>query len=390
MSQPNATLTPYARGAGATPDWAHLRAEFPVVEKFAVFNGAEKAPISRVIEAAMRSWLDDAFQTGGQDAFSMAGTEETRSAVAAAFGMPTANTALIKNTSEGINIVAQGFPFEPGDNVVISSEEHENNTFPWRHAEARGISVRIATPDEDGRVTLERYLPLIDKRTRVLSAAWVSYGNGYRSDIARLSAFCSANDILLVVDGVQGVGVLADDIAYLGADVVVAGGHKAQFSLAGAGFLYASDRALACLRSPYAAKFSFTSNDRTQEHPTLAPSARRFEYGNPNFVGCWVQRRSAEFISSIGLAHIEARVKDLTTQLIEGAEKHQIAVRTPKPWAERAGIVSVAVGDAAAARARLRERGVLVSEKDGHVRASVHFYNSEADIERLIAELAAL
>lgn len=375
-------------GAAPEPDWAALRREFPALERFAFVNIAQKAPVPRSTEAALRSWLDDTFETVGEAAFSMSAIEATRDSVARTFGMESKNTALIKNTSEGMNIVAQGYPLVAGDNVVISSEEHENNTFPWRHARSRGVELRIARPDASGRVRLDAYAPLVDARTRVLSVAWVAYGNGYRSDLRALGAFCSERGILLVVDGIQAVGVLADRIDSLGADVVVAGGHKAQFSLAGAGFLYASDAAIGAITPPYAAKFSYTSNDRTQDEPQLAPDARRFEYGNPNFVGCWVQRRSAEFLHAIGLAKIEARVESLTTLLIDEADRRGIGIRTPRPWQERAGIVSFALASPAGEVVRrLRTRGVVVSEKDGHVRASVHFYNDESDIERLLDAL---
>src|SRR5262249_47573259 len=117
----------------------------------------------------------------------------------------------------------------------------------------------------------------------------------------------------------------------------------------------------------------------------------RFEYGNPNFLGCFVQRRSADFIRAIGLEHIEARVKDLTTRLIEGAEQRQIRVRTPRPWTERAGLVSFDLGKSAApAVAALKKRRIIVSEKDGFVRAGLHFYNDEADIDRLLDGLTEL
>jgi cysteine desulfurase/selenocysteine lyase len=176
----------------------------------------------------------------------------------------------------------------------------------------------------------------------------------------------------------------------LGADVVIAGGHKAQFSLAGAGLMYATPEMIEMLTPPYAAKFSFASLDRTLANPELAGDAHRFEYGNPNFLGCWVQKRSADYIRSIGLENIETRVRELTTRLMEAAENRQIRVRTPGPWAQRAGIISLDLGTdakAKAAVAALKERGVIVSYKDTHLRASVHFYNNEDDIDRLIETL---
>lgn len=385
------SASPAHRGPETPPDWEAIRRDFPTTEKFVYLDIARKAILPRRVEEAMRDWVRDIYDEAGAHAFSMEGVEETRRVVADVFGAPSDCVALVTNTSEGINVVAQGFPWHAGDNVVISEFEHENNTFPWRHLAARGVEVRWAKPDAQGRVTRKEYAALIDERTRVLAVAWVAYGNGYRADLKQLSAFCRERDVKLVVDGIQAVGVLATPIGELGADVLVAGGHKAQFGLAGAGFLYATPEMIEMLTPPYAAKFTFTSNDRMQPQPELAHDAHRFEYGNPNFLGRWVQKRSAEFIREIGLVHIEARVRELTTLLIEEAERRQLRVRTPRPWEERAGIVSFDLGrPAGQVVERLRERNVVVSEKDGHLRAAVHFYNCEDDVVRFLDALQSV
>ena len=371
--------------ASAQPDWEHIRQEFPTTSRWVYMDIARKAILPRRIEAGARDWFQNIYGNAGDEAFSMEAVEDTRRVVAEVFGAPTEQIALIKNTSEGVNVVAQGFPWRAGDNVVISDTEHEANTFPWRRLAERGVEVRWVSPDEQGRTTVACYEPAVDERTRIISAAWVTYGNGYRTDLPELSAFCRDRGIRLVVDGIQAVGVIADRLEKLGADVLVAGGHKAQFSLAGAGFMYATQEMIELLDPPYAAKFTFVSNDRRQEALELAHDAHRFEYGNPNFLGCWVQKRAARFIAQLGLDNIEARVRELTTRLVEEAARRQLRLRTPIPWEERAGIVSIDLGrHAGETVANLREQGIIVSEKDGHLRASVHIYNDEDDIERVL------
>jgi len=248
--------------------------------------------------------------------------------------------------------------------------------------------VRLAQAGPDGRITIDQYRDLIDARTRILAVGWVVYGNGYRADLKGLSDYCRERGIKFIVDGIQAVGIINEPLAETGADVLIAGGHKAQFSLAGAGIMYATDEMIEMLTPPYAAKFSFTSLDRTHPEPELAHDAHRFEYGNPNFLGRWVQKHSAEYVAAIGLENIENRVRHLTTHLIEAAESRQIRVLTPKPWAERAGIVSLDLGrDARAAVEALAAQGIIVSYKDGHLRASIHFYNSEDDLDRFMEAL---
>lgn len=372
------------------PDWAAVRADFPTTESFAYFDIANKAILPRQVEDAMQEWMHDIYGQAGAAAYSMACIEETRQVVGDVFGAPSRNLSLIKNTSEGINIVAQGFPWQAGDNVVISEFEHQNNIYPWRHLKDRGVEVRFAEPDGEGRITVDEYRDLVDDRTRILSVSWVSFGNGYRADIPTLAEFCRSQGVKLVVDGIQAVGVLETPISDLGADVFIAGGHKSQFSLTGAGFMVTSDEMLEMLTPPYAAKNTFATLDRLEPSPQLSTDGHRFEYGNYNYLGCWVQKRAAEYIANIGLSNIEARVRDLTTTLMEEADRRQIRVATPRPWTERAGIVSLDLGrHAAETQARLKAQNIITSEKGGNLRIALHIYNSEDDLERLLDAVQA-
>ena len=153
------------------------------------------------------------------------------------------------------------------------------------------------------------------------------------------------------------------------------------FSLAGAGFLYVRKELIPQIDPPYAAKFTFKSNDRMKNNIALASDAHRFEYGNPNYLGTYVQRRGSEFISNIGLEHIESRVRELSTFLIESALQRGLKVRTPRDWKKRAGIVSLDLGhDAEQAVFGLAKKKIRVSYKDSHLRATVHIYNNQEDI----------
>lgn len=374
---------------GCEPDWEAVRAEFPGTRNHAYLDIGRKALLPLTVRAAMNEWVDDVYDNLGKKAFSMAGQEETRETVGRVFGAEPRNIAMTKNTSEGINIVANGFPWEAGDNLVISKLEHENNTFPWRYLTRKGIEIRWAEPDDQGRVTVDQYREAVDARTRMIAVAYVAYGNGYRADLPTIATFCRERGIRMIVDAIQAIGVLGAPISSLGADVLATGGHKAQFSLTGAGFMVTSDEMTSMLTPPYAAKFSFTSLDRMVRDLELAPDAHRFEYGNPNFLGLNVQKRSAEFVEQIGLANIEARIKELTTHLIEEVERRQMRVLTPRPWGERAGLVSIAVDQPSdQVEAALAERGVIAASKDGAIRAGVHFYNNHEDIDRFVEGLA--
>lgn len=379
-----ASIRPSGQG-DITRDWRAFRQAFPTTSRFVYLDTARKALVPQWIEQAFGSWLHDIYDEAGGSAFSMGSVEEARADIAGMVGAPADCLALVKNTSEGMNIIAQGLGLEAGDNVVLSEFEHENNTFPWRYLTRRGIDVRIVAGGPDGRIALDRYREVIDGRTRVVTAAWVTYGNGFRSDVPAIADIAHRHGAIMVVDGIQAMGILNARIDAISADAVICGGHKTLLALAGAGLLYMRKELIERVTPPYAAKFSFTSIDRAVPDLELMNDAHRFEYGNPNFLGIWVQRLSARTIQAVGLDRIEARVHDLTDRLLAGLDERGVAVRTPRPWHERAGIVSMDVAeDAVAVVKRLAERKIIVSEKDGFVRASIHAYNDENDIDAFL------
>ena len=372
-------------------DWAAFRSCFPTLERIVYLDTARKALLPRWIEAAMRGYMADIYETAGRLAFSMDEIEAARRDLAAFVGADADTVALIKNTSEGLNIIAHALQLGPGDNVVISPLEHENNTLPWQYLLRHGVELRIAEPGPDGTVPPACYEPLIDANTRLVSLAWVAYGTGYRADVPAVAALARRHGARIAVDAIQAVGILDCRVDALDADFVVSGGHKTLLSTTGAGFMHVRPALADDLPPPFAAKHGFAAADRTALMLQPADGARRFEYGNPNFLGIWLQRRSMQELLGIGLPQIEARVRHLTTLLIDALDAAGLTVRTPRDWGRRAGIVSMETRQPAAdVVARLAELGIVVSAKDGLLRASVHAYNDEADIARFVAALTRL
>ncbi len=372
------------------PDWDRLRLSFPATESVTYLDMARKAlPPTQAATAAADWFADIGSPAAGGHAFSMENAETTRTAVAQAFGAPPETLALVKNTSEGVNIVAHGISWKAGENVVISGAEHENNTFPWRPLARQGVEIRVVPERPSGLVEVDDLIAAMDGRTRVLSVAWVTYGIGQRMDLDLLAQACRDRDVILLVDGIQAVGILNRRLDSLGAHVVAAGGHKAQLSVAGAGLMYISPEVLDRIHPVFMAKFSFDTLDRRVDNPGMAPGARRFEYGNPNFLGLAIQGQSARMVEDIGLDAIESCVRHLTNMLFEGVRSLPVTLRTPEPWDQRAAIVSLDLASVSAdwMEATLANEGIRVASKDGHLRISPHFYNNETDIRHFLERL---
>ena len=372
------------------PDFGALRRQFPTLDNWVYLDTAAKAPLPKCAEEAMISYMADMWEQVGERAFSIQEIERARETLARLVGVSPSTVSFLKNTSEGINIVAHGLGLEAGDKVLISEFEHSACVLPWRRLEKIGVEV-VVVRGSDGRIPPESFIEKMDDRTRAVGVSWVAYGNGYRFDIPAIAAACRERDIVLAVDGIQAIGVLATPLTELGADVVVAGGFKGLLSPTGTGFLYCREGFASRIEPAYVARFSFESDDKWQQPLRLATDSSRFEYGNPNYLGIWVMRHSVELILDIGLDQIERQVEDLTTYLYERVEDRGFKVVTPKPWCERAGILSFDVPEPEMVRQQLLDRRIVVNVRDGNtLRVAPHFYNTRQDIDTLVGALVEL
>lgn len=371
------------------PDWTALREEFPTLARWTYLDVARKTIPPRCQERALQDYVRDVYDNAGADAWAATLVPETRAALAHLLGAKPQEIAFTRNTTDGLNIAAHAFELKPGDNVVLTDLEHTANRWVWKHWEAKGVEIRDAR-SRDGRLPLAAFEEQIDGRTRVVSTAYVTYGNGFRVDLPGLGRLCRERGVKLVVDGVQGAGILATPLSELGADIIAIGGHKALFGLTGTGIVYCREELLERIVTPFlkapgaapaASAHAFSQFDYMR-------TAHRFEGGNPNFLGLRVLRAGADFIQSIGLERIENRVRELTTECLRRLKAAGLKSLTPQAWEERAHIVSVPAPDAAGIMARLREtERIVVNVKDGAIRLSMSFFNNEEDIGKAVAAL---
>jgi cysteine desulfurase/selenocysteine lyase len=370
------------------PDWTALRKEFPTLEHWTYLDVARKTIPPRCQERALQEYRTDVYENAGADAWSATNIAETRALIAGLLGAKPAEIAFTKNTTDGLNIAAHGFDLKPGDNIVLTNMEHLANIWVWKHWEARGVEIRFAE-HRNGRLPLDAFVAKMDRRTRVVSTAYVTYGNGCRVNLPELGKVCREQNIRLVVDGVQAIGILAAPLSELGADIISVGGHKGLFGLTGSGIVYCREELVDQLKTPFvkapavAGSVSARAHVNSQFDYTLV--AHRFEGGNPNFLGVRVLRRGAEFLRSIGLQHIEQRVNELSSTCLKLLKDAGLKSQTPDVFEERAQIVNVLVPNAETLMNRLREKHRIVTNvKDGALRLSMSFCNNEEDLEKAI------
>lgn len=371
---------PQTRLHDLKPDWKALREEFPTLARWTYLDSARKTVAPRCQERALQEYTRDVYENAGADAWAATNVAETRALLAQLLGAKPSEIAFTKNTTEGLNIAAHAFDLRPGDNVVLTSMEHPANLWVWKHWEAKGVEIRYAQ-HRKGRLPPDAFEEQMDGRTRVVSTAYVTYGNGYRVNLPELGRICRERGIRLVVDGVQAAGILAAPLSALGADIVAIGGHKGLFGLTGSGIVYCREDLLDKIRTSFVRQPAAQVGSQFDYMRT----SHRFEGGNPNFLGLRVLRAGAQFLQSIGLLHIEDRVRELTTACLRQLKAAGLDTLTPEAWEERAQIVNVLAPDAAGIMARLREKHrIVVNVKDGALRLSMSFFNNEDDIGKAI------
>jgi cysteine desulfurase/selenocysteine lyase len=302
--------------------------------------------------------------------------------------------ALMVNTSYGLNLAARALPFERGDVVITSDREYPSNIYPWMELEAaRGVKlVRVpcdgVLPDEDA------ILAALDQpKVRAVVLSWVSFATGYRIDVARIGRACRERGIWFVLDAIQGIGASALDVRAMEVDVVACGGQKWLLAPWGTGFVWLRPDLVQKLR-PVDVSWMATRNSddfsRLIDYDfTYREDARRFEMITlpyQDFVGL---NSSLDLFFEVGLDAVYAHIHRLTTRIVEwSAGATGVRLVTPPERTRRAGIVAVAPRDPVAASERLTAAGVTHSLREGAIRLSPHFYNTDDEIDRALALFA--
>ncbi|HYM13504.1 MAG TPA: aminotransferase class V-fold PLP-dependent enzyme, partial [Bryobacterales bacterium] len=266
--------------------WEQYRSEFPVTERWAYMNHAAVAPLSRRAATAMQGTIEDVCRNGVTNHKDWDQVYSSlRSSAARLIGATADEIAIIKNTTEGLAVVANGINWRPGDVAVAVEGEFPANYYPWQHLQKRGVSVRWA-PQRGGRVELED-LDRACQGARLLTISFVQYLSGFRIDLEKVGEICARHGCLLVVDAIQGLGVFPVDVRKAGIHALAADGHKWLLGPEGCGILYIASEVIPQIEPT---EFGWTSVARWRDYrsrdATPRPGAARYECGTLNTAGC--------------------------------------------------------------------------------------------------------
>lgn len=408
------------------PEVRALREDFPLLTNSpSVYldSGATSQKPLAVLDAERDFYLHrNAAVHRGAHALAVEATdayEEARRVVAGFVGGTERELVWTSNATEAINLItysfsnasagrggqdAARFRLGPGDEIVTTEAEHHANLIPWQELAARtGAALRWIPVDETGLLDHEAAREVIGERTRVVAFSHVSNVTGAITDVARLVELARAAEALTVLDACQSVPHLPVDLPALGVDFAVFSGHK-MLGPTGIGALWGRSELLDAM-PPFLTGGSMITKV-TMESASYLPAPTRFEAGTQRVAQAVALAEAVRYLQGIGMERVAAHEHELGQRLAAGlAQLEGIRLIGPPPGADRVGLAAV---DVAGVHAHdvgqvLDSAGVAV--RVGHhcaqplhralgltasTRASAYLYNTTADVDRFLAELAGV
>lgn len=373
-------------------DWAkRMRQGMPSSDRWAYLDHAAVAPLPTVAADAMRDWVDDLALNGATGwSHWRDRVEKLRRTAESLMGTDERQIAVIRNTTEGVNLVAEGLDWHPGDNLVVPACEFPSNLYAWQHLANRDVEVRVLPVDLD-HVSYDAIEAACDEHTRLVAISWIGFRTGFRIDPGRVAEIAHRHGAWLFVDAIQGLGAFPLDVEAMGIDALAADGHKWLLGPEGAGVFYIRPPLMDCLRPlglgwnsvRHAGDFSNTDLD-------LKPHAGRYEGGTYNMAGIAGLEASLGWLDGIGFERIGSNILEITDHLCEKLSVIGASLSSNRTPEHSSGIVSFEMpGQPPRELMRAcRDRDVIINCRDGRLRASPHAYSTSDDIDRLIDVLA--
>ncbi len=391
-----------------------IRADFPILNQTVngrplvyLDNAATTQKPRQVIEAVARYYetsnanVHRAIHTLGERATEQ--YEGARERVARFVGARDAREVVFtRNATEALNLVAYAWGLRrlgPGDEIVTTLMEHHSNFVPWQQvAEARGARLRVAAPEPDGTLDLERLAGLFTERTRLVAVTHASNVLGTINPVDEIARRAHEAGALVVVDGAQSAPHMPVDVAALGCDFFAFSGHK-MLGPTGIGVLWGRRELLEAME-PFLYGGDMIAGVRL-EGADWNEVPYKFEAGTPNIAGAIGLAAAIDYLEAVGMENVHAHEQRLTAYARRWLEEVG-GIEIYGPRGERSGLLSFNLAgihphDVATV---LNEEGVAI--RAGHHcaqplmdwlevpatnRASFYIYNTEADVDRLAAAL---
>lgn len=388
-----------------------LRRQIPFLQTTAYLDSASVVPACNSVLEAMQEFAVRYPLNYGVGAFPAAKeaakkVDEARQKLARFIHAEDASEVVFtKNTTEAINLAASGGPWGMGDEIILTSLEHQSNLMPWiRLQKERGVVLKIAQADREGFVHPETIEALVTPRTKLINVTYVSNIYGTITPVEEIGAIAKKAGALYMIDAAQAGGRIPIDVQRSGCGLMSICGRKSMMGPQGTGALYIRKELAGQIRPLSIGSRAGHVLDR--DTITLNDTPYRFEAGVLNTAGVIGLGAAVDILNEIGVDVIQARIAELTQYMIDGL----IAIPEVELYGTRnasrlAGVISWNVKGRACEEVAeaLGSRGVAVASGaqgsvlaiaplgiKGVIRTSVHYFTAKEDIDALTDVLRAV
>lgn len=314
-----------------------------------------------------------------------------RGALAGVLGVPAEEVVLANSASYGLHLLANGLPWQAGDEVLVLDGDFPSDILPWLGLESLGVRVRGIRPRRGPVIQPDDLAAAIGPRTRLLCTTWVHSFSGWTVDLEALGAICRERGVTFVVNASQGLGARRLDLAGAPVDALVSVGWKWLCGPYGTGFLWLRPELLERLRYNKTYWVAYYGGAAGLEGPAEEVldqdlGARRYDlFATANFFNFEAWLAAIEHLVGIGVERIEAHDQALVERLIEGVDRDGWQLRSPESGAARSTLVFLSHREPErnpAIYRELRRRGIHGALREGRVRLSPHLYNRAEEVDR--------
>ena len=381
-----------------------VRKEIPVTSRRAYFDNAGTGPPPINVLNAIHEYLADWRDYGENWEEWLPIIVESRRLFGKVIGgVSLDEVASVPNVTSALMALASSVKYKPGGNVVISELNFPTNIYLWhlQKKHGRAKDVRLLRRDENGTVPLDQWEKAIDDNTSIVSVDYVSWTNGCRERIREIAKIAHDHDAFIIADSFHGLGVFPISAKQDGVDALVCGMYKWMQGPHGAAFLYTLRDRLGELDPNYIGWHGVEDSvvRRVSKQEDLfgkpfnidiaepAPDATRFEGGSWGVVSIIGAKAALEYALKHDHQERYHRVLKITDHLIEGLRKKGRRIQSPLQSERRSGIVVFEDLDPHATFEKLKSLNITVASRVKAIRVSPHYYNTEEEIDKLLAAL---
>jgi selenocysteine lyase/cysteine desulfurase len=379
---------------------SQVRSDTPGCASVLHFNNAGASLITRQALDAQISYLQREATIGGYETARLANDtiEHVYDSTARLLNAHRDEIALVENATRAWDMAFYAIPFQPGDRILTSDVEYASNYIAFLQVARKwGVSIEPIVRDEYGQVSVEALRNQMDKRVKLIAITHVPTNGGLVNPAAEIGKVAREAGVLYLLDACQSVGQMPIDVEAIGCDMLSATGRKYLRAPRGTGFLYVSRRVLQSLEPPFLDLHASTWTGPDQF--VMRPDARRFETFESNMAGKVGLGAAIDYALNLGLENTYPRIVSLAARL-RSLLREIPSVKVYDLGAEPCGIVTFTLAgkESVVVRDELFRQGINVSvttpshtlrdseqrNLSSMVRASVHYYNSEEEVEQLV------